>query len=152
MMTKATTTTKLNGWWRCCRDGWWRCQNICKRCRIQSPPDSVNTEGKELIPPIWLPKYHPPNCHQYPADNSLSDGGRAPPLRAGAPWDDKEPWLVGNNKGGGWGGDVLVWLFTIQNNSGWPNKQCIWLGWYNKSLNHLLCGKIKVFIDIIVVK
>ena len=88
----------------------------------KSPPDSVNTEWKELIPPIWLPKYHPPNCHQYPVDDSLSDGGWALPLLEGAPWKDEETWLVGNNEGGGWVGDVSVWHFTIQNKSGWPQK------------------------------
>ena len=73
----------------------------------KSPPDSVNTDGGELIPPIRLPKYHPPNCHQYPVDASLSDGGQAPPLPAGTPWDNEEPWLDGNNEGGGWAGMSL---------------------------------------------
>jgi len=52
--------------------------------------------GEELIPPIRLPKYHPPNCHQYPVVDSLSDGGQAPPMMAGTPWDDRRShgWLA----------------------------------------------------------
>ena len=85
----------------------------------ESPPYSVSTGGGGLIPTIRIPEFHPQKGHQYPVDDSLSDGGRLTPLPAGAPWDNKEPRLDGNNEGGGWGGDVSVWHFTIQNKSGW---------------------------------
>ena len=140
-MTTVTTTTKLNGWWHCCRYGWWRCGNI-RNCGAESksPPDSVNTGGGELIPPIRLPKYHPPNCHQYPVVDSLSDGWRAPPFRRGYLGMTTSHGLLATTREEDGAGMSPCGTLQYKRSQGGKKKQRSWTGWYNKSLNHLSCG------------
>ena len=101
--------------WHCCRDGWRGCQNIRKWCRIQkSTRFCQHRWGGELIPPIRLPKYHPPNCHQYPVvDSFLTVGGH--PFVGGGTFGGQRA-MVGQQQQGRrrWQGCLRVALYNTK--------------------------------------